>query len=109
MAAASVVLLRVHLKSLTLHPHFLHLRPFLASLSRPPWMHGEAQGNQSEDRGIEERRFKRNETSFSSAASHEAMSLYDDTEQLLQKAAGVFPHHGCLLWFFLFKSSDLKK
>ncbi len=52
----------VCLKSLKLHPRFLHLRPFLAS--RPPWMHGEAQGNQSEERGDEERRLKRNETSF---------------------------------------------
>ncbi len=54
-------------------------------------MHGEMQGNQSEERGDEERRFKRKETSFFLVASHEATSLYDGTEQpdLLQKVAGV--------------------
>ncbi len=44
---------RVRLKSLKLHPCFPHLCPFLAPQSRPPWMHGEEQGNQSEERGNE--------------------------------------------------------
>ncbi len=48
------------------------------------------QGNQSEERGDEEGRLKRNDV-LSLLASHEATSLYDDTEQLdvLQKVAGV--------------------
>ncbi len=80
------------LESLKLHPRFPHLRLLLVSQSRSLWMHREAQGNQSEERGNVDRRLKRNETSFPRRRHmkrHPFMMMHTQLDWL-QKLAGSY-------------------